>query len=313
MDIPRYFPQANFTMPHEKSHDEVIQLGRVLFYDPILSKDNTISCASCHSPYNAFAHTDHELSHGIGDQTGSRNAPALMNLAWHSSFMWDGAVNHIEMQALAPISHAKEMGSSIEEVIDKLKQTNPYPQLFKNAFKNGEISTENVLKSLSLFELTIISKSSKYDSVQLNLTRFTRQEATGYQLFKQQCNTCHQEPLFSTYGFANNGLAVDTLLNDWGRYNVTKQGKDSLTFKIPTLRNLSYTYPYMHDGRFKNLQQVLNHYSKGIHSSPTLAKQLQQGIPMTANEKVDLTAFLLTLNDKSFVFNKSFAYKKPEY
>jgi len=244
-----------------------------------------------------FAHTDHDLSHGIFDAIGTRNAPALFNLAWQKEFMWDGAINHIDMQALAPISHPGEMGSSINEVVSTLNASNAYKELFQKAFGEKTVTGAKVLKALTQFQLTLVSANAKYDKVNMGKDSFTLQENNGYLLFKKNCNTCHQEPLFSTYQFANNGLPVDTTLNDFGRWRVTGQTKDSLHFKIPSLRNLSYSYPYMHDGRFKTLREVLNHYT-------------EQKIPLTSNEKADIIAFLLTLNDADFVFDKNNKYDK---
>lgn len=287
-----------------------ITLGRVLFYDDILSRDGTISCASCHSPFNAFTHVDHDLSHGINDQIGTRNAPALMNLAWHGLFMWDGAINHLDMQALAPISHPKEMGESIENICNKLQSSPRYKSLFYRAFGDSLATGEQVLKALSQFQLTLLSANAKYDSVMRQEAVFTEQEARGYALFRQHCNSCHTEPLFSNYAFANNGLPVDTSLNDYGRMTMTQNAQDSLKFKTPSLRNIAFTFPYMHDGRFKKLSQVLNHYSQGVQKSPTLAPELKNGINLTSNEKVDIIAFLLTLSDKSFVFNPNFSFPK---
>ncbi len=307
---PSHFPEALYDFSKNPLKPEIIELGRKLFYDPILSKDSTISCASCHSPFNAFAHTDHDLSHGIRDQIGFRNAPALFNLAWHSNFMWDGAVNHLDMQALAPISSHTEMDEDISNICLKLSMSDNYQKLFEKAFGNNNISGERVLKALSQFQLSLVSAESKYDSVIQNLTVFTPQEKKGYELFLKHCNSCHSEPLFSNFQFADNGLQIDTTLNDFGRMKVTQNKADSLKFKIPSLRNLQYSYPYMHDGRFKKLSEVLNHYVKGIENRPGLAKDLAKKIPLSSTEKVDLIAFLLTLNDKKFVFNKEFGFPK---
>lgn len=310
LKYPEYFPAPVYDFGKNELTDEKILLGRALFYDPILSKDNTISCASCHSPFNAFAHTDHDLSHGIHDEIGTRNAPALFNLAWQSSFMHDGAINHLDMQALAPISHPKEMNETIENVVKKLGAKSIYDKLFTNAYGDNAITGERILKALSQFQLTLVSANSKYDQVKQGNAEFTAQEQTGYALFQKNCNSCHQEPLFSTYAFKNNGLPIDTTLNDFGRILVTQQVSDSLLFKVPTLRNLSFTFPYMHDGRFKKLRHVLNHYTKGIEQYPTLSEELQQPILLHSRDKADLIAFLLTLNDKEFVFNPKFQYPK---
>jgi cytochrome c peroxidase len=307
---PNYFPVPNYNFQKNKLDSSTIELGRALFYDPILSKDSSISCASCHSSFNAFAHTDHNLSHGINDLIGTRNAPALFNLAWQKSFMWDGAINHIDMQALAPISHPKEMDENIEHIVNKLKSTPIYKSLFFNAYHDSLITGERVLKSLSQFQLTLVSANSKYDEVKQGKATFTAQEQNGYLLFLKNCNSCHTEPLFSNYDFANNGLPIDSSLNDYGKGAITLQAEDSLLFKIPSLRNLSYTYPYMHDGRFKKLNQVLNHYTSTILQSKTLSKELKSPIILSTNERVDLVAFLLTLNDKSFVFEPKFQFPK---
>ena len=307
---PDYFPKPVYNFEQPPLDSNKIELGRILFYDPILSKDNTISCASCHSPFNAFAHTDHDLSHGIFDSIGNRNAPALFNLAWQKTFMWDGAINHLDMQALAPISHPSEMGSNINEVIKKLNESKAYKKLFLNAFQDSTISTSKILKALSQFQLTLVSSNTKYDKVKMGKETFTEQEKNGYQLYKNNCASCHSEPFFSNYNFENNGLPIDQTLNDLGRYVITQNENDKRKFKVPSLRNLSFTYPYMHDGRFMTLKEVINHYTSGIEYSETLSLQFNESIELSSNEKVDLISFLLTLNDKDFVFNKKHQFKK---
>jgi len=300
---PQYFPEPNYDFSKNILEKEKIELGRNLFYDPILSKDNSISCASCHSPYNSFAHSDHDLSHGIYDQVGTRNAPALFNLAWQTEFMWDGAINHLDMQPLAPINDSKEMGEKTSSVVEKLSNSTYYKNLFYRAFNDSVITGEHMLKSLAQFQLTLVSSDSKYDRMKRQELEFDEQEQNGYLLFQKNCNSCHQEPLFSTFEFANNGLEIDTTLNDYGRWNVTKQSQDSLTFKTPSLRNLSFTFPYMHDGRFNKLREVLNHYTGEIVQRKNLSSELDTHIELTSDEKVDLISFLLTLNDSKFVFN----------
>jgi len=307
---PNYFPEPSYDFKKNPLTNEKINLGKALFYDPILSADNSISCASCHSPYNAFAHTDHDLSHGINDRIGKRNAPALINLAWQSNFMWDGAINHLDMQALAPLTHPDEMGENLPSVIQKLKQSRLYKNLFMNAFADSAITGERILKCLSQFQLTLVSDNSKYDNMKSGNAMFTIQEESGYKLFLKKCNSCHTEPLFTNNSFANNGLKPDSTLNDSGRYLINNQSNDLYKFKVPTLRNISYTYPYMHDGRFHSLREVLNHYSSGIQHSETLDKTLQSAIQLSSSEKSDLIAFLLTLNDKSFIFNPKHQFPK---
>jgi cytochrome c peroxidase len=309
-EVPKNWPKPHYDFTRNPLSANKIELGRVLFYDPVLSKNNTISCASCHSQFTAFTHVDHSLSHGIDDRIGTRNSPALMNLAWHSSYMWDGAVNHLDMQALAPISHPDEMGETIETVVEKLQHSKKYRFLFFKAFGDSSATGERTLKAMSQFMLTLVSADSKYDSVMRKQALFTDQEKKGYTLFQKNCGSCHKEPLFTNLQFENNGLEIDTTLNDFGRMKVTKDRADSLRFKVPTLRNIEFSYPYMHDGRFKKLSQVLNHYTSGIHHSKTLAKPLLNPIVLSSNDKVDLTAFLLTLTDRKFLFNPDYAFPK---
>ena len=307
-NYPKYFPKPVIELAYSNATEAKIELGRALFYEPKLSSDESISCASCHSPYNAFAHTDHDLSHGIKDQIGTRNAPALFNLAWSKTFMWDGAVNHLDMQALAPISNPIEMNENIGNIVIKLQQTAIYPSLYKKAYGDSTITGTGLLKALSAFQASLISANSKYDQVMQGKASFNTQEKNGFTLFNQHCNSCHTAPLFTNFEFENNGLPMDTFLMDMGRYTITKKIADSLRFKVPSLRNLSYTFPYMHDGRFSNLFEVINHYAQNNKSSNFLSKKLNNPINLSDNEKVDLISFLLTLNDSSFVFNKNYHY-----
>ncbi len=309
-NIPQNWPKPIYNFSKNPLTKEKIELGRALFYDPILSQNNTISCSGCHSQFTAFTHVDHALSHGINDRIGTRNAPVLINLAWNKRFMWDGAINHLDVQALAPISHSDEMGSNISEVVTKLQHSKIYPPLFFKAFGDSLITGENTLKCISQFMLTLVSANSKYDSVKRNESSFTKQEENGYKIFNKNCTSCHIEPLFTNQKFENNGLPLDLELKDFGRMKVTQNPNDSLKFKVPTLRNIEFSYPYMHDGRFKNLNSVLDHYGRGIVKSKTLALQLEQPIVLSANEKVDLISFLLTLSDKKFLFNPEFGYPK---
>jgi cytochrome c peroxidase len=308
--VPIGWPKPVYDFKKNKFSNEKIMLGRVLFYDPILSKDNTISCASCHSPYNAFAHTDHALSHGMGDSIGNRNAPALFNLAWQKSFMWDGAIKDLDEQAVFPITHPKEMGETLSHVIQKINQSEKYKKLITVAYGFDSINKQQLLQSISQFILSLVSANSKYDSVKQHKASFTTQEFNGYKLFKKNCSSCHTEPLFTNVSFKSNGLKPNIVLNDYGRMRITQNKKDSLLFKVPTLRNLSYTYPYMHDGRFSKLSEVLQHYTSNVDVNSNISKELQQPILLTPNEKVDLISFLLTLNDRSFVFNPNYSFIK---
>ena len=308
--VPEGWPKPVYNFKKNPLSGEKIELGRRLFYDPILSKDSTISCNSCHLQYTAFTHIDHGLSHGIAGRIGTRNSPALMNLAWGSSFMWDGSVNHLDMQALAPISNVLEMDETINNVVNKLKASKRYPPMFYNAFGDSNITGEFVLKSIAQFMLTLVSANAKYDKVKRGEEKFNDKEQNGYALFQKNCASCHTEPLFTNGKFENNGLVVDETLNDMGHIKVTKMQSDSLKFKVPTLRNIEFSAPYMHDGRFKTLSQVINNYITGMQQTPTLSPRLQKGIYLTANEKVDLIAFLLTLSDKEFLFNTQYSYPR---
>jgi len=307
---PAHFPVPNQQVVSLALDPAAVELGRQLFYDPILSRDSTVSCASCHSPYNAFAHTDHDLSHGIDDQIGIRNAPPIFNLAWAKAYMWDGAVHHLDMQALAPISNPTEMDASLAAVVEKLSQQPRYNEAFLTSFGTETITGEYVLKAIAQFQATLISATAKYDSVVLGTASFTAQQQQGYALFQTHCNSCHTEPLFTNGEFRNSGLPVDSTLDDWGRYTITANPADSLLFKVPSLRNLSYSYPYMHDGRFLSLREALSHYTDGVTQTPTLSSELEQDIQLSDREKTDLIAFLLTLNDRHFVMDKTHHFPK---
>lgn len=302
---PKYFPVPVQEKLLTNYTSEMRELGRQLFYDPILSADSSISCASCHNPYTAFAHTDHALSHGIGDSIGKRNAPALFNLAWQSSFMLDGAINHIEVQALAPITAKNEMAETLEHVLLKINRLERYKQLLPRNHASEGIHSSLFLKSLAAFLLSLNSFESKYDSVKRHLSQFTAQEAKGYDKFKQYCNTCHAEPLFTNNTFQYNGLTLDPIRQDLGHYAISLNPKDSFAFKVPSLRNISYTYPYMHDGRFRNLKEVLVHYSVGHARGSMNHPMIKNGFPLTANDQLDVIAFLKTLNDLKFILNKN--------
>jgi len=300
LDYPAYWPSPRYDFSKNPLTRQGIALGRQLFYDPVLSRDSTVSCANCHLSFTAFTHVDHALSHGIEDRIGRRNSPALMNLAWAEQYMWDGAVNHLDMQALAPISHRTEMDHTLAAVLQRLRQSPAYSARFEAAFGDPGITGEHFLKAISQFELTLVSGNAKYDRVRMGAEQFTEQEQNGYRLFQANCADCHVEPLFSHFGFEQNGLPLDTVLMDYGRMAITQNPADSLKFKVPSLRNIEFSYPYMHDGRFPKLRDVINHY--------TQTKALNRQIALTPNEKVDLIAFLRTLTDRDFLFNPAFSF-----
>lgn len=304
---PKHFPEPVYNFSGTALSRETFELGRKLFYDGILSRDNSISCASCHISQNAFTHHGHDVSHGIDDQLGIRNSLSLVNLAWSTSFFWDGGVQQLDLSAIVPIHNPIEMDENMETVVFKLKQHKEYPALFKKAFNTNEISGNQVLKSLSHFMIMLISDNAKYDRVMRNEDTFTDEELRGYQLFKAKCNSCHREPLFTDHSFRDNGLGINPA-KDLGRYEITRRDEDKLKFKVPTLRNLKYTAPYMHDGRIYTLRGVLNHYAKEVIRTENLDSLLREnnGIPLNEKQMHELLSFLETLNDESFVHNKSF-------
>ena len=306
--IPNGWPAPAYNFKKNPPDADKILLGRILFYDPILSRDSTISCASCHLQYTAFTHTDHSLSHGIEGRIGTRNSSVLVNLAWSNSFMWDGAVKNLDQQAEKPITHPMEMDENIQHVATRLNSSHLYRRLFYMAYNDSVATPKRIQQSLSQFMLTLVSSNAKYDRVKQGTDTFTIAEANGYTFFKQHCNTCHTEPLFTNNRFENNGLAVDGTLHDIGRMQVTGRAKDSLKFKTPTLRNIALSYPYMHDGRFKTLGMVLNNYSMGIVQTPTLHPQLKKGIYFTPLQKAEMIAFLNTLTDTTFLRNPAYSY-----
>lgn len=308
--VPKGWSKPVYDFKSNSYIQEKIELGRSLFYDPLLSVNNSTSCASCHSPYNAFAHTDHQLSHGVFDSIGTRNAPSLMNLAWQSNFMWDGSISNLNEQALTPLSHPSEMGERIENVLSKLNNKKYYKTLCANAYGDSILTQERFLKSLAQFEVSLISAESKYDSVMRHQASFTEQEKHGYSLFKSNCASCHKEPLFTNNSFKNNGLALNPTLHDIGRMKITHQSKDSLFFKVPSLRNIEFTFPYMHDGRFSKLSEVIKHYTSIISDNTNVSPELINNIKLSSSDKVDLISFLLTLSDKKFVFNPQHNFPK---
>ncbi|MDN3675868.1 cytochrome-c peroxidase [Flavobacterium paronense] len=213
-EIPKNWPKPKYDFKRNPLTEEGFQLGRNLFYDPILSRDNTISCQSCHLQQTGFTHVDHQLSHGIDGKIGNRNSMALINLAWNKDFMWDGGVNNLEMQPINPITNPLEMDETIEHVIAKLQASEKYRILFAKAFGDEKITSQRLLKALAQFTVMLTSSNAKYDKVMRKEESFTTQEQHGYDLFKINCASCHKEPLFSDDRFEKNGLSIDETLND---------------------------------------------------------------------------------------------------
>ncbi len=302
---PANFPVPVYPLSNNKVTQEGFELGRKLFYEPRLSRNNSISCGSCHIQSSAFTQHGHDVSHGIDDRLGRRNSPPIMNLVWSPTLMWDGGIFNLDLQPIAPITAHEEMDETVSNVIAKLQAHPQYPQLFQKAFGSSIITTASFMKALSQFMIMCISSNSKYDSVmrkEKNVS-FTAEEQAGYVLVQQKCGSCHKEPLFTDHSFRNNGIAISGN-NDQGRYEITLNPADRYTFKVPSLRNLTYTAPYMHDGRFYTLDAVLNHYTQQVQPTPNLDPLLKNGIALSAEEKTKVMAFLKTLNDRVFITDK---------
>jgi cytochrome c peroxidase len=307
-NIPAGWPRpAHDIFASNRLSEEGFQLGRKLFYDGRLSKDGNFPCASCHQPFAAFSTYDHDFSHGFNNAFTARNAPPLFNLAWMPLLHWDGSINHLEVQPLAPINNVREMAENTDSVLLKLKKDPDYRRMFKAAFGDNVINSKRMLKALAMFTGTILSANSKYDKVQRGEASFTEAERRGYIIYKEKCAACHPEPLFTDFSFRNNGLPLNPYLNDIGRMKITGDPRDSLKFKVPSLRNLRLTFPYMHDGRIYSLSQVIDHYQNGIQTNqPTLDSLLRKKMTFSSYEKNCLTYFLYTLTDTSLAHNPRF-------
>jgi len=311
LEFPSYFSEMTFDQSGNPITKNGVELGRKLFYEGRLSRNNTISCGFCHIQENAFTHHGHTVSHGVDDRIGIRNAPPIQNMAFLKRYMWDGVIHNLNEQPIIPITDANEMDSSMPEVISKLSSDSKYKKLFKSAYGDESIIGERVLKALSQFMATMISADSKYDRFKQGKENFTSEEAQGMNLFQQKCASCHSGALFTDESFRNTGMYYNTQFKDAGRYRVTLDQNDWMKFKVPSLRNIEYTAPYMHDGRFYTLNAVLNFYSDNVEDQPNLDPQLKQnghiGIAMNDQEKQFIIAFLKTLSDKNFISNPKFA------
>ena len=311
--VPDHFPDPTYDVSLNPPTEKGFLLGKQLFYDGRLASDGVVSCGFCHIQDFAFTHHTHIVSHGVDGALGTRNAQPLHNLAFMNDFTWDGAADHLDLQPIIPITNPVEMNSSFNGIIEVLQQDEQYVTMFGEAFENGEINTENMLKALSQFMLMMISAESKYDRFLANDgTTLTQDENEGLALFNQKCASCHAGVLFTDQSYRNNGLPVDPQYNDIGRERVTGFETDRHKFKVPTLRNIEATFPYMHDGRLNNLEAVLNFYESGMVDSPTLDPQFLQsdgsiGIPFEEGEKAKIIAFLLTLTDNNFIFDERFS------
>jgi cytochrome c peroxidase len=310
---PAHFPIAKYDLTKNPVTEQGFALGKKLFYDARLSRDSTISCGSCHIPYSAFTQTDHPTSHGIDNLFGRRNAPAVQNMAWSSTFFWDGGVPNLDLVPLNALENPVEMDISTAEVLRRLNADPNYRQLFKAAFPESDtIASAQLLQALSQFMVMLVSADSRYDRHILGKSgaNLTTDELAGLQAFEQKCASCHSGALFTDQNFRNNGLSSDFTL-DKGRYEVSQLPDDIGKFKVPSLRNVALTFPYMHHGRMATLEAVLDHYASGVKDSPSLDPRLktgnQLGIALTAQEKIQIVAFLKTLSDDAFVRDIRFA------
>jgi cytochrome c peroxidase len=317
LDIPKLF-EDNILAPvipiDNPQTVEGIALGKKLFFDPILSIDNTLACVDCHAPENAFTDSD-KFSDGVDGIFGNRNSMPLFNLAWNydEKFFWDGNTFSLEHQAFVPITDPFEMKSNWADVESKLQQHAEYPSLFEKAFGASNIDSSLVTKAIAQFERTLISANSKFDKFLLGELNLSPEELNGFNVFmdeaKGDCFHCHgsdKNPLWTDNIFHNNGL--DETFADLGLGAVTGDPADNGKFKSPSLRNLEFTAPYMHDGRFASLDDVINHYSQGLKNSstidPLMKKVDQGGVGLTDKDKADLKAFLLSLSDYDFINSK---------
>jgi cytochrome c peroxidase len=324
LTVSRFAPQPD--LPRDNPITvEGVALGGKLFFDRRLSEDNSESCATCHNPHLAFTQP-RRFSRGVDGDIGARNAMMLENLAWKSAFFWDGRATTIREQVLQPIQNPIEMHESLANALAKIKQPTPpdgrpappgapdYPRMFAAAFGSPKITTDRIARALEQFLLVQVSFDSKYDRVMNGQTNFTAQELRGFELFNTEydpyhgqygadCFHCHGGPLLQSQDFANNGL--DSAFSDLGRYIVTKRAGDEGKFAVPSLRNVAVTAPYMHDGRFRTLDEVVEHYCTGMKRSatldPNLAKHPDGGVPLSADDKRALVAFLKTLTDEKFL------------
>lgn len=323
LDIPSHFPDMPIPADNPMTV-EGVELGRFLFYEKRLSGDNTMSCASCHGFASGFSDPN-QFSVGIDDIPGNRNSMALINLGWQNFFFWDGRAKTLEQQILGPVPNPIEMHQEWKDAVAKLNADVNYRNRFFRAFGEEGIDSIKVSKAIAQFLRTLISGESKFDvmykninGVTLNaeenaiLSTVTAEEWAGYDLFKSlngaDCFHCHNGPMMQVQGYSNNGL--DATFTDLGRGAITGNALDNGKFKIPTLRNIEYTGPYMHDGRFATLDEVIEHYSTGIHQSttidPLIEYAFQGGVQLDANEKNLLKLFLLTMSDPKFINNPAF-------
>ncbi|MGB3801382.1 MAG: cytochrome c peroxidase [Lewinella sp.] len=303
---PDHFPPVAYDFERNPVTESGFKLGKRLFEDPRLSRDGSVSCSNCHQQVMAFADPQHGLSIGIEDRVGTRNAPGLFNLAFRSEYMWDGGVVHLDFSAIPAIESEVEMDNTLAVIVARLRQDATYPAAFQQAFGQDTVTSGLMLQALSQYQAMLISDRSKYDDVLAgrNGAVFSAAEAQGEKLFREQCAGCHDGPLQTDNSYRNNGLAAGN--PDPGREIITHDPADRAKFRVPSLRNIARTPPYMHDGRFQSLEDVLDHYTQGISPSPTLDARLEDPIVLTPEERLALITFLETLTDWEFLADPRF-------
>lgn len=296
--IPTGFPNPSIPSDNQFSKSRV-DLGKELFFDPILSFDSSIACVSCHAPAYAFSDTN-KVSTGVLMRKGTRNAPAIINAAWLTSFFWDGGVGTLEQQAIGPIENHLEMNNSILDVVARLKKHKSYPAKFQKAYGRGP-DVFTLTRALSCYERTLVSGNSRFDQFRYQgKDVLTAQEKRGMDIYfgeKAECFHCHGEYNLTDNSFKSNGLYE--VYADSGRARITGQAKDIGKFKVPTLRNIAKTFPYMHDGSLRTLEQVVEHYNSGGKNNPNKSILINP-LNLTTQEKADLVAFLKSLTDEEF-------------
>ena len=300
-----------------------VQLGRMLFYERALSKDKTQSCADCHLQKDMFSDT-RRFSIGVEGLPGKRQAMAVFNVAWHTEGMfWDGRAPLVRDQALKPIQDPLEMNETLPNAVSKLNADQKYKDQFIRAFGDDTITPERIGLAIEQFEFTMISNNSRYDTWQKGEVTLTPEEERGRVLFFRErdpflnqkggeCFHCHAGFNFTNNEYMNNGLDEEADFSDLGRFMVTHHPEDRARFKVPSLRNIALTPPYMHDGRFSTLEQVIEHYNTGVKNSSTvdgiLFHNLEPGgLQLNAQDITDLVAFLKTLTDTTFMTDQRFS------
>lgn len=281
-----------------------VKLGKLLFFDPILSGDSTVSCASCHNPQNSFSDS-RRFSVGVGGKLGERQSMPLINLAWSKSFFWDGSALSLEAQARVPLLNPLEMNIQMDEAIRRLNNHPEYPQLFYDAYERLP-DEYSLLRAIASYQRTLVSYNSRFDQFffESRYDAFSDSEMRGWSLFygledKVHCGSCHSGNHFTNNAFENNGLYFE--YRDQGRYMITRRESDKGKFKVPTLRNIALTAPYMHDGSLKTLEEVVDFYNTGGKGHPNQSFHVHIHTPLTSAEKRDLVNFLKTLTDETFI------------